>query len=343
MTLPLPSTEPARRGAARKVWWLAALTGLLGCALILSLGFGARVVALPDILGALSGREDTMGQAAVAGRMPRSVLAALAGAALGLAGAGMQGVTRNPLADPGILGVNAGAALAVVIGLATLGLGSLSAYVIAATLGAAVAAVAVYVIASLGAGGASPLKLALAGAALSAALTSLTTAVVLPRGDIAGLMQSWLIGGVGGATWGRITPVVPFLAAGALLSLLSARKLNLLALGEDAAAGLGETIWAARAMAVAGAVVLCGATTAVCGPIGFVGLVVPHLCRQILGVDYRWILPASALVGAALLVLADVAGRIVARPGELDVGIVTAFIGAPVFIWIVRRRRVAAL
>ena len=171
----------------------------------------------------------------------------------------------------------------------------------------------------------------------------MTTAVVLPRGDIAGLVQSWLVGGVGGATGERILPVLPFLAAGAALSLASARKLNMLALGDEAAAGLGETVWKARAMAALGAVTLCGAATAACGPIGFVGLVVPHLCRLLLGVDYRLILPGSALAGAVLLILADVAGRLVARPAELDVGIVTAFVGAPVFIWIVRRRRVSAL
>ena len=339
-----PAFPVARRsGSARRLLWIAAFAGLLGLAGLLSLAFGARVTSLAEIAAGLSGDPQTMGEAAVASRVARTALAALAGAALGLAGAVMQGLTRNPLADPGILGVNAGAALAVVIALASFGLGTVTGYILCATFGAALAAVGVYTIASLGAGGATPLKLALAGAALTAALTSLTTAVVLPRGDIAGLVQSWLVGGVGGATWDRIVPVLPFVAVGAALSLLSGRKLNLLALGDDAAAGLGERVWVARAMAALGAVMLCGATTAACGPIGFVGLVVPHLCRLVLGVDYRWILPASALAGASLLVLADVVGRIVVRPGELDVGIVTAFLGAPVFIWIVRRRRVAAL
>lgn len=316
---------------------------MLALAAFLSLAFGARVTSLATLREALSGAEETIAQAAVASRVPRTILAALAGAALGFAGAVMQGLTRNPLADPGILGVNAGAALAVVIGLATVGLGSATLYIWAAIAGAAVAAVAVYAIASLGAGGATPLKLALAGAALTAALSSLTTAIILPRGDIAGLVQSWLVGGVGGATSERILPVLPFLAVGAVASLASARMLNLLALGDDMAAGLGETVWRARVLAALGAVTLCGAITAACGPIGFVGLVVPHLSRLLLGVDYRWILPASALSGAVLLILADVAGRLVARPAELDVGIVMAFLGAPVFIWIVRRKRVTAL
>lgn len=322
---------------------LAVLLCLLAGATLMSLGLGARLTDWADLRAALTGDTATMGQAAVASRIPRTALAALAGAALGLAGAVMQGLTRNPLADPGILGVNAGAALAVVMALATVGMDSAQMYILVAILGAAVSAALVWVIASAGAGGASPLKLALAGAALSAAMASLTTAVVLPRTDIAGLVQSWLVGGVGGATWDRITPLLPFLAGGGAVSLLSARRLNLLALGDDTAASLGETVWKARASAALGAVTLCGAATAVCGPIGFVGLVVPHLARLVFGVDYRRILPASAAMGAVLLLLADVAGRVAARPAELDVGIVTAFVGAPVFIWIVRRRRIAAL
>ena len=284
-----------------------------------------------------------MAQAVVAVRVPRTVLAVLAGAALGLAGAVMQGVTRNPLADPGILGVNAGAAMAVVIGMAWFGLQTLPAFLWTAILGAGVAAAFVYAIGSLGRGGATPLKLALAGAATSIAAMSMTRAIVLPRNDIAGGVMSWQIGGVGGATFDAILPCLPFLAAGLVLCLLSARSLNLLALGDDAAAGLGARVAWARAAAALGAVLLCGAVTAICGPIAFVGLVVPHLCRLLVGVDHRWLLPFSALTGGILLLVADVIGRLVARPSELDVSIVTAFVGAPVFIWIVRQRRVRDL
>ncbi len=156
-------------------------------------------------------------------------------------------------------------------------------------------------------------------------------------------MRSWQVGGVGGATFDRIGLVAPVMAAGFVLAMLSARKLNLLTLGDDVAAGLGEKVALARVTAALGAILLCGAATAVCGPIGFVGLVVPHVCRLLLGVDHRWLLPASALGGAGLLVLSDIAGRLVARPSELDVGIVTALVGAPVFIWIVRRQRVRDL
>ncbi|AJE48863.1 FecCD family ABC transporter permease [Celeribacter indicus] len=335
--------RPGQAGLRRRCAWAGAMLGLLALAAMLSVTFGAREVGWSDISAALRGEVTTIAEAAVATRIPRTLLATLAGAALGLAGAAMQGLTRNPLADPGILGVNAGAALAIVIGLAWFGIDSATLYIWTAVAGAALAAAGVYAIASVGRGGATPLKLALAGAAFTAALSSFTTAVVLPRGDIAGLVQSWLVGGVGGATYGQITPVLPFLAAGMLIVLLSARKLNLLALGDDTAAGLGENIVLARAMSAGGAILLCGATTAICGPISFVGLVVPHACRLLVGVDYRWILPLSGISGAVLLLLADVLGRLAARPGELDVGIVTALVGAPVFIWIVRRGKVGAL
>jgi len=304
---------------------------------------GTRSVGWFDISAALAGKVDTIGRAAVAVRIPRTLLAVVAGAALGLSGAVMQGVTRNPLADPGILGVNMGASLAVVIGVAWFNITSAEAYIWTAILGAGCAAVFVYCIGSLGRGKATPLKLALAGAATSVAFSSLVIAVVLPRNDIAGGIRSWQIGGVGGATFERIMPVLPFLVIGFAISLLSARKLNSLALGDELAAGLGERVALARAVASLGAILLCGATTAICGPIGFVGLVVPHLCRQLVGVDHRWLLPFATVAGACLLVAADIVGRIVARPAELDVGIVTALVGAPFFIAIVRRQRVREL
>ncbi|MFB4385734.1 iron ABC transporter permease [Agrobacterium sp. LR_9] len=323
--------------------WLGAVLAFLALLCALSVAIGTRDVSFADIVGGLSGRVETVAEAAVAVRLPRTLLALLAGAALGLAGAIMQGVTRNPLADPGILGVNMGASLAVVIGIVWFGIASAQAFIMVAIAGAGVSAVFVYVVGSLGRGGATPLKLALAGAATSVAFSSLVIAVVLPRSDIAGGIRSWQIGGVGGATFERIETVLPFLATGFIVSLLSARKLNSLALGDELAAGLGENVAVARAVASCGAILLCGAATAICGPIGFVGLVVPHLCRLLVGVDNRWLLPFSALGGACLLLAADIVGRIVARPSELDVGIVTALVGAPFFIWIVRRQRVREL
>ncbi len=333
----------AGRSSRARTAWLGAVLALLAFLCALSVAIGTRDVSFADILGGLSGRVETVAEAAVAVRLPRTLLALLSGAALGLAGAIMQGVTRNPLADPGILGVNMGASLAVVIGIVWFGIATAQAFIITAIAGAGASAVFVYVVGSLGRGGATPLKLALAGAATSVAFSSLVIAVVLPRSDIAGGIRSWQIGGVGGATFERIETVLPFLVAGFVISLLSARKLNSLALGDELAAGLGENVMAARALASFGAILLCGAATAICGPIGFVGLVVPHLCRLLVGVDNRWLLPFSALGGACLLLAADIVGRIVARPSELDVGIVTALVGAPFFIWIVRRQRVREL
>ena len=339
-TATLDGLRRSRRG--RAAWLTVVLLGLaLAC--VLSVSLGTRDVGWADIVAGVTGTTETMAQAVVAVRVPRTVLAVLAGAALGLAGAVMQGVTRNPLADPGILGVNAGAAMAVVIGMAWFGMQSLDAFLWTAILGAGVAACFVYAVGSLGRGGATPLKLALAGAATSIASASFTVAIILPRNDIAGGVRSWQIGGVGGASFDAILPCLPFLAVGLVLCLLSARSLNLLALGDEAAAGLGAQVAWARAAAALGAVLLCGATTAICGPIGFVGLVVPHMCRLLVGVDHRWLLPFSALTGGTLLIIADVIGRIIARPSEMDVGIVTAFVGAPVFIWIVRQRRVRDL
>lgn len=327
---------------ARLAWLGVVALALLGL-VAASVAIGTRDVALADIAAALRGQHDTIAQAAVALRIPRTVLALLAGGALGLAGAIMQGVTRNPLADPGILGVNMGASLAVVVGIAWFGIASAQAYIWTAIVGAGATAVFVWLIGSMGRGGGTPLKFALAGTATSIAFAALVVAVVLPRADIAGGVRDWQIGGVGGATFDRIVPVLPFLAAGLALALMSARRLNMLALGDDLAAGLGERVAMARGMAALAAVLLCGATTAACGPIGFVGLVVPHVCRLLVGVDHRWLLPFSALTGAGLLTAADVVGRILSRPAELEVGIVTAFVGAPVFIWIVRQHKVREL
>ncbi|MGY2078206.1 FecCD family ABC transporter permease [Blastococcus sp. SYSU DS0828] len=344
-TPPAPDAAalPRRRPGPVRLLWLLVVLAVLVALMGASVAIGSRGVGWADIVAALGGSSETIAEAAVTKRIPRTVLAVVVGAALGLSGAVMQGVTRNPLADPGVLGINMGASLAVVVGLAWFGLFSETAIVWTAIAGAAVAAVFVYAVGSLGRGGPTPLKLALAGAATAAALTSFVTAIALPRGDIAESVQSWEIGGVGGATFDRIGTVLPFLLVGLAISLLSARSLNSLALGDDLAAGLGERVALARGVAALGSVLLCGAATAVAGPIAFVGLVVPHLCRLLVGIDHRWLLPFSALTGAALLTAADVLGRVVARPEELDVGILTALVGAPFFIWIVRRQKVSEL
>jgi iron complex transport system permease protein len=276
-------------------------------------------------------------------RVPRTVLGLAVGAALGLAGAVMQGVTRNPLADPGILGIEAGASLAVVIGIYAFGIGSLAGYVWFAFAGAAAASVVVYTLGSMGRGGATPVKLALAGAALASLLGSFTSAILLT--DLATLDQFrfWVVGSLAGRGGDIAVHVLPFLAVGTILALGSARSLNAMALGDDVARSLGQRVHAARAVAALAVVILCGAAVAAAGPIAFVGLTIPHVARALCGPDYRWVLPWSMVLAPVLLLGADIIGRLVARPGELQVGIVTALVGAPFFIALVRRRRLAEL
>jgi iron complex transport system permease protein len=336
------AAERRRPARSRRLWSLAACV-LVVAAAVGSVWFGSRGVSWSDVWGALGGADETLGEAAVTKRIPRTLLALVVGAALGVSGAVMQGVTRNPLADPGVLGINMGASLAVVIGIAYFGLVEPRNYIWVAIGGAALAAAFVYLVGSIGRGGATPLKLALAGAATSAAATSFVIAIVLPRNDISETVQAWQVGGVGGGTFDKLRMVAPFLAAGFAICALSARGLNSIALGDEVAAGLGENVALTRALAGIGSVVLCGASTAVCGPIGFVGLVVPHACRLVVGPDYRWVVPLSALTGATLVTVSDTIGRVIAKPEEIDVGIVTAIVGAPVFIYIVRRQRVREL
>ncbi|GMA31423.1 FecCD family ABC transporter permease [Litorihabitans aurantiacus] len=347
-TAPVPTLRPARPSRARRsvgarLLWLVVGVAALVLAALASVTFGALNVGWDDIVAGLAGTTDTTAQAAVAARVPRTLLALLAGAALAVSGVALQGVTRNPLADPQILGLNSGASLAVVVGIVVFGITSTLAYIWVAMVGAALTALFVYSVGSLGRGGATPLKLALAGAATAVALSSLVSALLLPRAQALDVFRFWQIGGVGGATFPKLSLVVPFMIAGLLIVWFSARGLNSLALGDELAAGLGENVLRSRLVAAVGGVVLCAAATAVCGPIGFVGLVVPHACRLLVGVDHRWLVPVSAVAGALLLTVADILGRIVARPEQVDVGIVTALLGAPFFIWIVRRQRVRDL
>lgn len=338
----LPGTASVRRPAARRLLWLSCCLVALAALCVVSVAVGVRETSFDDILAAFTGRADSLEQAAVLARMPRTVLGLLVGAALAMSGATMQAVTRNPLADPGILGVTGGAALAIVVGITFFSLSHPFAYLGWGIAGAAAAGAFVYLVGSLG-GGATPLKLALAGAATSAAALSLVSAVLLPRVAVQEEFRAWQIGGIGGATWERTLVILGPLVVAAVACIALARGMNSLALGDDVATGLGENVARTRALSAIAAVVLAGAATAVAGPITFVGLVIPHLCRLLVGTDHRWLLPFSALTGAGLLIAADVVGRIVTRPTEIPVGIVTALIGAPFFIWIVRRQRVRAL
>ncbi|UKA54204.1 iron ABC transporter permease [Arthrobacter sp. FW305-BF8] len=336
--------QPARRVSGPRAAWLLAAVVVLVVVCGASLAVGARGLALETVWQALTRFNPADGDHAVVhARIPRTVLGLLAGAALGLAGAAMQGVARNPLADPGIIGVNAGAALAVVTGIYVFGISSLTGYIWFAFIGAAAAAVVVYLIASMGRDGATPVKLALAGAALSAGLFSLMNVILVSSQDTLDRFRFWQVGGIAGRDWSVVLPGLPFLIAGALIVLLTGRVLNSLALGDDVARGLGQNVGLARAITALGIVLLCGSATALAGPIGFVGLVVPHAVRSLTGPDYRWILPFSAVLAPVLLLVSDIVGRVVLLPGEVPAGIMTALIGAPVFVWLVRRGKGAGL
>lgn len=328
----------------RRLLGLLTLVGLLVVACVAGVAIGAKAIPLDHVWQALvapTGTEDDIVVRSL--RTPRTVLGVLVGAALGLAGALIQGHTRNPLADPGLLGVNAGAALAVVIGIYTFGVTSLYGYVWFAFAGALVAAVVVFVLGSTGRGGPTPVTLALAGAAVTALLSALTSAVILV--DVATLdaYRFWAVGSLAGRDVDVTGQVVWFLAAGALIALAGAPALNALALGDDVARSLGHSVLRTRVVGIVAITLLAGGATAACGPIAFVGLVVPHVVRGFTGPDHRWLLPTSALAGAVLLVAADVLGRVVARPGELQVGIVLALVGGPFFVWLVRRRKMVAV
>jgi iron complex transport system permease protein len=330
--------------SVRALGVLAASAGVVVLATATSLALGARQVDVATLVQAWTDYSAADADHAVAhARLPRTVLGLLVGGALGLAGAAMQGVARNPLADPGILGVNAGAAFAVVVAVAWLGVAGLSGYLWFSFAGAAGAAVLVYAVASLGREGATPLKLALAGAATSAGLVSLTNAVLVTDQAVYDRFRFWEVGSVAGRGWPVVVTVLPFLALGTLVALLSGRALNGLALGDDAARVLGQRVGLSRAATAVAIVLLCGAATAAAGPIAFVGLVVPHAARALAGGDYRWLLPISCLLGAALLVVADSIGRVLAPPTEIQVGLMTALVGAPVFVALVRRRKVVGL
>ncbi|WP_066370125.1 FecCD family ABC transporter permease [Herbidospora mongoliensis] len=337
------STIPVRRAPALGVG-LAVLLALLGAVAFLSVTQGARDIGLAEVLRALGGlgvNEEITGTVTLELRVPRTLLGILAGAALGAAGAILQGVTRNPLADAGIMGINAGAAVFVVFAITVLGIQGVGVYVWFAFAGAIIATLLVYTIASLGREGATPVKLALAGAAVTAGLTSVTTGVLMTNIDALNELRFWQVGALAGRYMPILTGVAPFLIAGLVVALGLGRALNGLALGEDVARGLGQRVGLTRTVAFGVVAVLAGAATAACGPIVFIGLVVPHLARALCGPDYRWTLPYSMLLAPIVLLLADVLGRIAGAPGELQVGVVLGVLGAPIFVLIVRYGRMS--
>ncbi|WP_341250811.1 FecCD family ABC transporter permease [Euzebya pacifica] len=324
----------------RQLGLLLGAVVLLAVVVLCSLAFGARSVPVAEAWRSLVDPDPTSSDHLVVRdlRVPRTIVGLVVGGALGLAGTVMQGLTRNPLADPGVLGVNAGAAVGVVVAINVFDIGSALGWMGFAMAGAAGASLVVHL---LGARGrhASPATLALAGAAVAAMLTAVTTAILLLDQRTLDQFRFWVVGSLTGGEDRVLAAVSPFLVAGVVLALLLGPTLNALGLGDDVAVSLGHRIEVARALGLLAVVLLVGSAVSIAGPIGFVGLVVPHVARSLGGPDHRWLLPASIVLAPLLLVGADVVGRLVVRPGELQVGIVTALLGAPFFVALVRRRR----
>ncbi|MFC4009287.1 FecCD family ABC transporter permease [Nonomuraea purpurea] len=329
---------------------LALATGALVLVCLLSLALGARALPLDQVVGALAGTvtdRDTL-DVIWSVRVPRTLIGVLAGAALGLSGALMQALTRNPLADPGVLGVSAGAAFAVVLSIGLFGITALTGFVWFAFAGALVAGVVVYGLAGLGRDGMTPVKLALAGVAVTFLLSSVPSAFVLVDPESLSRYRFWSAGSLSGTGTDLLPQLLPFVLAGTALALTCGPALNSLALGDDVARGLGRSVGLIRLRAAAAVMLLTGAAVAAIGPVVFVGLVVPHLARLVARygraeTDHRLLLPLAVLIGPCLLLAADVVGRIVAPPTEVQAGLLVALIGGPFFVVLARRRRLAEI
>jgi iron complex transport system permease protein len=352
VTNTLNSGEAEQRAPVTARWRAPVLTSGLVVLLValaavafLSVSLGSRSISLPDVLRALGNMSvsSTEGTVTLEMRVPRTLLGILVGAALGASGAVLQGVTRNPLADPGIMGINFGASAFVVLAITVLGLRGVSTYIWFAFAGAVVAILLVYAVGSLGRDGATPVKLALAGAAVTAGFTSVTTGIMMTNVDALNELRFWQVGSLAGRYAPVLLDVAPFLLLGIVAALACGRPLNGLALGDDTARALGLNVARIRVLMFVVVAVLCGAATAACGPIVFVALMVPHVARLLCGPDYRWILPYSVLLGPIVLLLADVLGRVAGSPGELQVGVVLGVLGAPFFVALVRYGRMAEL
>ncbi|WP_328377581.1 iron ABC transporter permease [Streptomyces sp. NBC_00440] len=333
------STPVARRRAA---WTAAAVVALL-LAVLLSLAVGARAIAPSAVIDALlHGGHSNTAEVVRQLRVPRTLIGLMVGAALALAGTVLQGITRNPIADPGILGISQGASVGVVLAIAFAGIHSLTGYVWFAFAGAAVASVAVYAIASRGRGGATPVKLALGGAAINALLVSVVQAVLTTKASALDEFRFWQVGSIGGRDTDIVGQIWPFLLVGVVLVASVARGLDALALGDDMAKGLGQKVATVRIVGGIGATVLTGVGVAAAGPIAFIGLAVPHIARAIVGSDHRWVLPMAALIGPVMLLVSDTIGRVVFPPSEVPAGVMTALIGVPFLVTLVRRKAVPA-
>ncbi|TDW16460.1 iron complex transport system permease protein [Breznakia blatticola] len=311
---------------------------------MLSLALGSKNIPIRDVLHhVLNASTDSFNGAIIQQRMIRTIFALLAGAALAVSGLLMQSLTRNPVADPSILGVNSGAALAVVAGITFFHISSAQQFIIFAIIGAAITTAFVYTIASVGREGATPMKLALAGAVSNGAIASLINMLVLPQAQSLTNFRHWQVGSVVGVSWDNILMLLPFLLLGFALAVYVAPSLNALALGDEMATGLGVKVKKIRFLTVLSSVILAGSITALAGPIAFVGLMVPHVLRLLFKNNIKVLIPLSIVTGAALLCVADTLGRLIAQPAEVEVGILTALIGAPVFIYVVIKSKVKSL
>ena len=331
-------------GKKKFVFSIILCLALLSIMAIFSISLGAKSIAFTKVIDVLLGNDpDSLEAVIILQRIPRTVFGILAGGALGISGALMQSITRNPIADPSILGVNTGASLFVVAGIAFFNITVAYQYIWLAIIGAGVTAVFVYSVASMGKDGATPLKLALSGSAVSIVLGSLVSTIMLPNNRVMEAFRFWQVGSIGSATWENIMLISPFLIVGFIISMFISGYLNNLALGDEAATSLGTNVVMTRTIGALSSVLLCGATTALAGPIGFVGLIIPHIIRLIFGSEMSKMLPLSFLGSAILMLISDIIGRIISLPGETEVGIVTAVLGAPVFILAIRKGRVKSL
>lgn len=343
-TLLASAAAPVGVGRPRRLAAVGMALAALGVSVVLSLMVGAQALSPVDVVRELVSPGEGEVHDIVRGlRMDRTFVAVAVGLALGAAGALMQALTRNPLADPGLLGVNAGAAAAVVTGIAFLGVADARAQLWLAFAGAAVTSVVVYALGTAGRGSATPVRLALAGAVVTGVLMAYVNGVALSSQATFDRMRFWLVGSVVGRHLSVLVDALPFLLVGAVLALAVTPALNAMLLGDDTGRALGVRVGRLRLVTAVAITLLCGAATAIAGPVTFLGLVLPHVARFLVGPDQRWVVPLSMLLSAALLVLADTVGRVVVGTGEVEAGIMTAFVGAPVFVLLVRRRRLSHL
>lgn len=336
-----PAKSNSSRLLANRSWLLPGLliaTALLMLCLMWSITLGAADITPSVVFDALFHYDNTEFDHLIIQtvRLPRVLAGVVVGVGLAVAGAIMQGLTRNPLADSGILGINAGAAFAVVMSVYLFGNPSLAVYALAALIGATISAILVYGLGSLGRGGATPLRLTLAGVILTAFVSALTTTILIQDQETLDQIRFWTAGSLAGREMPLLAQTVPIVFFGVIGSLFISRQITTISLGEDVAQGLGQNTLIVKMVAAVMVVLLAGGSVALAGPIGFVGLVIPHIARFVAGVDYRWIIPYSAVFGAMLVTIADVVARIILRPQEIPVGIMMALVGAPFFIYLAR-------